>query len=111
MMAAQGPLADEEKVRLYCEGSRAHFDWLVSMGAKYKPTEYKQRAIVAMTDDCLLYTGNEKAWPFNEIAKPCPRGHNLEIEGDNGGPMFMEFMTKQVESRGIDVRYDAERLR
>ena len=110
LMAAQGPLANEEKIRLYCEESRNHFDWLVSMGAKYKESEYKERAIMALTDDCLLFTGNEKAWPFSEIAKPCPRGHNLEVVGDNGGPMFMDFMTKRVEERDIRVEYNARAL-
>lgn len=106
LMAAQGPLADEAKTRLFCDESRAHFDWLVSMGMTYKNSEFKGRAMMALTDDCLLYTGNEKAWPFREIAKPCPRAHNLEIEGDNGGPLFMKTLTSQIEKRGIDVRYD-----
>lgn len=110
LMAAQGDRADEAKIRLYCEESRAHFDWLVSMGARYKETEYKERAIMALTDDCLLYTGNEKAWPFRDQAKPCPRGHNLEVEGDNGGPMLMGLLTEQVEKRGIRVEYNARAL-
>jgi len=92
LMAAQGELADEAKIRMYCENSRDHFDWLVKMGAKYKDSEYKDRAIMAPTDDCLLYTGNEKSWPFRDKAKPCPRGHNLEIVGDNGGPLLMGIL-------------------
>ena len=110
LMATQGPLADEEKIRIYCEQSRDHFEWLVSMGVPYKESEYKERAIVAMTDDCLLYTGSEKSWPFSEIARPCPRGHNLEIQGDNGGPLFMDIMTKRVEERGVDIHYNARAL-
>lgn len=110
MMATQGDLADERKIRMYCEGSLDHFDWLVSMGAKYKDSEYKERAIMALTDDCLLYTGNEKSWPFSEIAKPCPRGHNLEVEGDNGGPMLMGLLTEQVERRDVQVEYNARAL-
>ena len=110
LMAAQGDLADEAKIRMYCENSLEHYDWLVKMGAKYKQSEYKERAIMAVTDDCLLFTGNEKAWPFRDIAKPCPRGHNLEVEGDNGGPMFMGFITENVEKRDIRVEYDARVL-
>jgi succinate dehydrogenase/fumarate reductase flavoprotein subunit len=110
LLASQGSVAHEEKIRKYCEESRSHFDWLVSMGVPYKESEYKERAIMAMTDDCLLYTGSEKAWPFRDLAKPCPRGHNLEIEGDNGGPLFMSIMTKRVEERDIDVRYNARAL-
>ena len=110
MMAAQGDLADEARIRMYCEGSRDHFDWLVAHGARYKDTEHKERAIMAMSDDCLLYTGNEKAWPFRDLAKPCPRGHNLEVEGDNGGPMLMGVLTAAVEKRDIRVEYDARAL-
>ena len=110
MMATQGDLADEAKIRMYCERSLDHFDWLVSMGARYKDSEYQERAIMAMTDDCLLYTGNEKSWPFSQIAKPCPRGHNLEVEGDNGGPMLMGILTRQVEKRDVRIEYDARAL-
>ena len=102
-----GDVGDDEKIRCYAEGSPEHFDWIVGLGVPYKDTEYEGKAIVAMTDDCLLYTGNEKAWPFRDVAKPCPRGHNLEIEGDNGGPLFMEIVTRNVVERGVRVEYDA----
>ncbi|HEB90697.1 MAG TPA: FAD-dependent oxidoreductase, partial [Deltaproteobacteria bacterium] len=107
---AQGEIGDPERIRLYCENSRAHFDWIVSLGVPYKKSEFKKRAIVALTDDCLLYTGNEKAWPFRDEARPCPRGHNLEVEGDNGGPLFMQIVTRQVEARGVRIQYDARAL-
>lgn len=110
LMATQGELADEAKIRMYCENSLEHFDWLVRMGAKYKDSEYKERAIMAVTDDCLLYTGNEKSYPFREIAKPCPRGHNLEVVGDNGGPMLMGILTENVEKRPIRVEYNVRAL-
>lgn len=110
LLAAQGDLGDEERIRLYCEGSLEHFDWMLARGVPYKDSEFKARAIVATTDDGLLYTGSEKAWPFRELAKPCPRGHNLEIEGDNGGPLFMKIMTEQVESRDVRIEYDARAL-
>ncbi|MEO2169500.1 MAG: FAD-dependent oxidoreductase [bacterium] len=111
LMAAQGDLADEAKIRMYCDNSVEHCDWLVRMGAKYKDSELKERAIMAMTDDCLLYTGNEKSFPFRNIAKPCPRGHNLEVVGDNGGPMLMGILTENVEKRPIRVEYNVRALR
>lgn len=110
MTAAAGPQADEAKIRAYCEGSTAHFDWLVEQGVPFKDSEYKQRAIMALTDDCVMFTGSEKAWPFADLAKPCPRGHNLQVEGDNGGPLFMKIMTENVEKRGIGVEYEARAL-
>ncbi|MGI9284279.1 MAG: FAD-dependent oxidoreductase [Pseudomonadales bacterium] len=110
LLAAGGAQADEAKVRAYCEGGVNHFNWLVDKGVPFKDSLYNERAIMALTDDCLLYTSNEKAWPFNEIAKPCPRGHNLEIEGDNGGPLFMRIMTENVERRGVRVEYESRAL-
>ena len=110
LMAASGPMADEAKVRAYCEGSLEHFNWLVGKGVPYKDSFHKDRAIMALTDDCLLYTGNEKAYPFKDNAKPCPRGHNLKVEGDNGGPLLMKILTEQVEQRGVRVEYETRAL-
>ena len=66
---------------------------------------------MCLTDDGLLYTGSEKAYPFAQQAKPCPRGHNLYVEGDNGGPMFMKIVTETVEQReAISVEYESRAL-
>lgn len=111
MMASAGPQADAAKIRNYCEQSTAHFQWLVDLGVPFKDSFHVERAIMALTDDCLLYTGSEKAWPFNQIAKPCPRGHNLYVEGDNGGPLFMKIVTENVERRkSISVHYESRAL-
>ncbi|MBW2422216.1 MAG: FAD-dependent oxidoreductase, partial [Deltaproteobacteria bacterium] len=108
LMMAGGPTADEAKVRLYCESSLDHYRWLTDKGIQYKESFHKDRAIMALNDDCLLYTGNEKAWPFVEKAKPCPRGHNIEIDGDNGGPVLMNTLTEQVNKRdNVTVHYDS----
>ena len=106
LMMAGGPQADEAKVRAYVDGSVDHFNWLVDMGVPFKDSFHEERAIMALTDDCLLYTSNEKAWPFSEKAKPCPRGHNLEVEGDNGGPLFIKILKENVEKRDIQVEYE-----
>lgn len=110
MMMCQGEQADEEKIRLYCEGAVDHFDWLVDKGIPFKDSEFKERAIMVTTDDGLLYTGNEKAWPFTTVAEPIPRGHNLHVMGDNGGPLFMKILTENVEQRNIPVEYETRAL-
>ena len=112
MMAAAGPQADAEKIRNYCERSVEHFDWLVNtLGVPFKDSFHAERAIMCLTDDGLLYTGSEKAWPFRNQAKPAPRGHNLYIEGDNGGPLFMKIVTENVEKRErIQVHYETRAL-
>lgn len=112
MMAVHGPQADEAKVRAYCEGAVEHFNWLVEHGVEFKDTFLDKRAIVALTDDGLLYTGNEKSWPFNQVAKPVARGHNLKVVGDNGGPLLMKILAENVEARAekIHVHFDARVL-
>jgi succinate dehydrogenase/fumarate reductase flavoprotein subunit len=110
MMMASGPLADEAKVRAYVDGSVDHFHWLVKTGVPYKESFHDERISYTLTDDCLLYTSNEKVWPFVEKAKPCPRGHNIQVEGDNGGPVLMNALTKQVENLGVRIVYEARAL-
>ncbi len=106
-----GSNADEAKIDTYVDNSLEHFNWLVEKGVPFKDSELKERAIMALTDDCLLFTGNEKAYPFTEAAYPVPRGHNLEIEGDNGGPLLMKILTEQVEKRSnISVNYETRAL-
>lgn len=111
MMECAGPQADAAKIRAYCEGSAAHFDWLTELGVPFKDSFHAERAIMCLTDDCLLYTGSEKAWPFADKAKPCPRGHNLQVEGDNGGPLFMKIIGENVARRdNISVHYETRVL-
>ncbi len=111
MTLCAGPQADAEKIRNYCENSAAHFQWLVDIGVPFKDSFHEERAIMCLTDDCLLYTGSEKAYPFAQQAKPCPRGHNLMVEGDNGGPLFMKIVTENVEKRSaISVEYEVRAL-
>jgi 3-oxo-5alpha-steroid 4-dehydrogenase len=111
MMMSAGPQADEDKIRGYCENSVAHFEWLCELGVPFKDSFHQTRAIMCLTDDGLLYTGSEKAWPFSEHAAPAARGHNLYVEGDNGGPLFMKIVTENVEQRpAITVEYEVRAL-
>ena len=110
LKACFGNQADEAKIRHYCENSIGHYNWLTGLGVPFKLSELKERAIMALTDDCLLFTGNEKAYPFTEHASPVPRGHNFQVEGDNGGPLLMKILTEAVNSRAVDVHYDSRAL-
>ena len=111
MMMSNGPQADEAKIRNYCENSVEHFNWLCDIGIPFKDSFHEERAIMCLTDDGLLYTGSEKAYPYNQHAKPAPRGHNLYVEGDNGGPLFMKIINENVDKRDkITVHYETRAL-
>jgi succinate dehydrogenase/fumarate reductase flavoprotein subunit len=111
LMASNSPQADPEKVRAYAEGGADHLEWLKSLGVPFKHSEYPHRAMLALSDDCLLYTGSEKAWPYRDQFEPAPRGHNLEVEGDNGGPLLMQLLEAAVRERGVAVALESRALR
>ena len=75
LMASVGDAPDEAKMRLYCEGSVAHYDWLVAQGVPFKPIFYYGVSGEPPTDDGLVWSGSERCHPFCDVAKPAPRGH------------------------------------
>lgn len=103
---ALGPYGDEEKMQCYAQGAAAHFDWVESLGVPYKRAAFLERTVVPLSDESLLFTGNEKAHPFNRIAKAVPRGHVPSKEGDEGGKMFMDTIMQHIEKAGVEVIND-----
>ena len=70
LMMAGGPGADADRVRVYAENAAAHFDWLEAQGVPFKGTYLPGKWIEPTTDDTLLWSGSEAAWPFSARAKP-----------------------------------------
>ena len=113
LMAATGPGPNEEKISAYCEGSVEHFNWLVECGVPFKASFYETPCWEPPTDDGLVYTGGENAWPFNEIAKPAPRGHVPQIQNKrlmerSGGWMLMQHLSGTAEKSGANVVTDTK---
>ncbi len=101
--AAAGPTADPEKVRLYCENSLDHFAFFESIGVEFKDTFFADKVIFPPTDDCLIYSGNEEAWPFSQDAKPVPRGHKPKKQG-SAGAYIIEQMIDAATKLGVEIR-------
>jgi 3-oxo-5alpha-steroid 4-dehydrogenase len=91
--------AKQEKVRLYCEQSTEHFEWFEGLGFEFKESFYPHKAPVQETDDGLIYSGNEAAFPFSQNARPAPRGHKPRKEGDAGG-LIMQKIIAGVQQAG-----------
>lgn len=111
LMAATGPGPNRAKLEVYCERSVDHFDWLVDCGVVFKPTFYAIPCWEPPTDDGLVYTGGENAWPFAEMVPPAPRGHVPQIQNKrlmekSGGWELMRHLSATAESRGAEVRTD-----
>jgi succinate dehydrogenase/fumarate reductase flavoprotein subunit len=106
LLMAGGPNVDEAKVRLYAEGSLGHYEWLTAQGLEYKNSYISERTIEPSTDDCLIWSGSEEAWPFVEEARPAPRGHCPKFLGLGGGRYVMDVLAARVRELRVDIRYD-----
>ena len=109
LMASCGPRPDEAKLRLYCEGSVDHYHWLVAQGVPFKPVFYPHYSGEPPTDDGLVYSGSEEAWPYDRMAKPAPRGHVPRVPGQAGGLLMQKLLAALGASRAR-VRSDARCL-
>ncbi|QDX81673.1 flavoprotein [Denitratisoma sp. DHT3] len=110
LMMAGGPGADEARVRRYAENAVAHFHWLEAQGVPFKGTYLPGKWLEPMTDDTLVWSGSEAAWPFAQQAKPAPRGHAAQMVGMGAGRTIMERLTAKVESLGIETHYSSRAL-
>jgi succinate dehydrogenase/fumarate reductase flavoprotein subunit len=106
-LLAVTPEPDAEKIHLYCEQSVAHFDWLVAQGVPFNDTMYQGKHVLQMTDECLIWSGNEEVWPYREQAKPAPRGHKVAQVGEAGGAKMMEKLIARANALGVRTQIDA----
>ncbi|MFD4263665.1 FAD-dependent oxidoreductase, partial [Streptomyces sp. NPDC058534] len=106
LQSALGPHADEEKLRLYCEESVAHFQWFVDRGLTFEPTLWDAPTWMPTTRDGLMWLG-ENAWPYNEIARPAPRGHRTATEAF-GGWLVMEKRVAAPQGGGAGTHADPQ---
>ncbi len=109
LMAACGESPDEARIRVYCDGSLEHYDWVLSHDVPFKPVFYPGYSGEPPTDDGLVYSGNEEAWPFTEIARPAPRGHVPRVPGAAGG-LLMQKLVAAVDRSGARKLTDARAL-
>ncbi len=106
LMACTGS-PDPKVVRRFCESSVEHFHWLEAQGIPFERSYYKDKAVIPPGTYCLSDTGNEKTWPFREIADPVPRGHKVACAEDEAGGVAMKALLGKCEDAGIRARYDS----
>lgn len=105
-----GPGVDEERVRLYADGALDHFGWLQAQGIPFKGTFLPGKWLEPMTDDTLIWSGSEMAWPFSVVAKPAPRGHAAQMEGVGAGKVVMDLLAERALSLGVKAEFNARAL-
>ena len=87
-----GP-ADVDVAQLYDGFTIEAIWWLEALGFAFERSYYPEKAVIQPGTEGLMYTGNEKVWPFREMAKPAPRGHKVPVPGDTEGTkMVMDLL-------------------
>ncbi|WP_066940341.1 FAD-dependent oxidoreductase [Microtetraspora fusca] len=104
LAAALGPHADEEKLRLYCDGSVEHFEWFLARGLTFNESLFDAPSWMPPTTDGLMWLG-ENAWPYNTVARPVPRGHRPATESF-GGWLIMEKLVEAAKGAGAGCHTD-----
>jgi succinate dehydrogenase/fumarate reductase flavoprotein subunit len=105
-LVANTPDPDRDKIHLYCSESVSHFDWLCNQGVPFNDSMYPGKHVLQMTDECLIWSGNEEAWPYRALAKPAPRGHKVALEGHSGGAKMMEVLIERAKQLGARIQID-----
>jgi succinate dehydrogenase/fumarate reductase flavoprotein subunit len=96
-----------DKIRVYCDDSVEHFNWLEALGFQFERSFYPGKVVVPPGTEGLSYTGNEKVWPYCEQAKPAPRGHSVPVPGELGGAaMVIDLLVKRADELGVQVQYE-----
>ena len=99
---AAGRQVDEEKVRLYCERSVEHFDWMCDLGVPFSDAFVAEKTTHPFGEESLFYSGNELVHPFADQAVPAPRGHKPARPGEVGG-FLAEFLLAGTHEAGARV--------
>ena len=98
---------EHDKIRAYCDGSVEHFNWLEDLGFQFERSYFPGKAVIQPNTEGLMFTGNEKVWPFKDQAVPAPRGHKVPVPGDTGGAsMVIDLLLKRAEQLGVQIRYE-----
>jgi 3-oxo-5alpha-steroid 4-dehydrogenase len=98
---------EPDKIRAFCDDSVEHFNWVEALGFEFERSYFPGKAVIQPNTEGLMFTGNEKVYPYRDQAVPAPRGHKVPVPGDTGGTqMVMDLLNKRVAEAGVEVRYE-----
>ena len=123
LLAALGPGVDEDKLRVYCDESLLHYDWLVRQGVPLATGPDEEGTMLASPEDDgfinvggqeyagggLVWTGGEQAYPFSAQVRPAPRGH-IPRDPDSEEDLFegavLKCLVRAAEQAGVRTEYN-----
>lgn len=101
---------DADMIRYYCDNNLEHFAWLEAQGINFERTYNPGKNVFLLTPEGLLSTGNEKVWPYRELARPVPRGHQANGGGEAPVQKGMENLIQKCLDEGVQPYYDSRAM-
>lgn len=97
---AQGVVSDETLMR-FCEESPGMVEWLKENGVEFDSSLCPYKASYPTDKHYLYFSGNEKAYPYNEHAKPAARGHRPVASGLASGKVLFNSLRESALMKGV----------
>ncbi len=100
---------DKAKIDSLAAGSVALFDWLEARGVPFDRSYFPTKAVIQPGRECLIWTGNEKVWPYRDQVHPAPRGHKVAFDGEEGaGALALGLLVDHAGRIDVDTRHDMQ---
>jgi 3-oxo-5alpha-steroid 4-dehydrogenase len=99
-----GDAVSDASLKNFCDGSVEGLEWLESHGAKFDSSFAPYKTSYPTDKHYLYFSGNEKAWPYNEHAKPVPRGHRMHEKGLDAGRALWAALAESVKKHDIEFQ-------
>lgn len=96
-----GDIVSETTLRRFCDTSASTIDWLEEQGATFRASLCPYKTSYPTDEHYLYYSGNEKAWPYNQQAEPAARGHRQVAKGMSSGHALFEALRDSAMRKGV----------
>ncbi|MFX3633201.1 MAG: FAD-binding protein [Candidatus Pristimantibacillus sp.] len=87
-----GQLVSDDMIHQFCNESASTINWLIAKGVKFESTICPYKTSYPSDQFYLYYSGNEKCYPYNQAARPVPRGHRVYAKGLDSGKVLMQTL-------------------
>jgi len=104
LLSANGPYPDRARIAALAEHSLENFDYLMGLGIPFAAEPGKAT---------VKFSGNERAWPCRDLARPAPRGHYIRPDAKVGvGAWLQKRLLDEVRKLGatLHLAADAEHI-
>lgn len=100
LLSSNGPDPDRARIAVLVERSLENFDYVMGLGIPFSAEPGKAT---------VKFTGNERAWPCRDLARPAPRGHFLRADAKTGtGAWIQKRLLDEARRLGATLHLAAD---